>query len=210
MPWDVRLVNREWWYSVVNFIWKVSKTHYGDTVDKAIMLSCGIRGSCEELPSCCRQGPRSSYPGALPSELQGLLHPIGTRRRRISGEGIVVVQSLSCVRLFLTPWTAACQTPLSFAISWSLLKFMSTESVMPSNHLILCRPLQSFPASGCLPRVNCFFLAAFYLLLDFCGGAWPSRINWVKCSAQWLDCSTQKDDFLFLLLHHHHHTLTLR
>ena len=48
------------------------------------------------------------------------------------------VQSLSCVRLFATPWTGAHQAPLSFMISWSLLKFMSTESVMPSNHLILC------------------------------------------------------------------------
>ena len=40
-----------------------------------------------------------------------------------------------------TPWTAACQSSLSFTISWSLLKLMSIESVMPSNHLILCRPL---------------------------------------------------------------------
>ena len=53
---------------------------------------------------------------------------------------IVVVQSLSCVRLFVT-WTVAHQASLSFAISWSLLKFMSIESVMPSNHLIICRPL---------------------------------------------------------------------
>ena len=51
------------------------------------------------------------------------------------------VQSLSCVRLFATPWTAACQTSLSITGSWSLLKLMSIESVMPSNHLILCRPL---------------------------------------------------------------------
>jgi len=51
---------------------------------------------------------------------------------------VVAVQSLSCVRLFLTPWTAACQAYLSFIVSWSLLKFMSIESVMPSNHLILC------------------------------------------------------------------------
>ena len=50
---------------------------------------------------------------------------------------IVVVQSLSHVRLFVTPWTAVCQASLSFTISWSLLKFMSIESVMPSNHLIL-------------------------------------------------------------------------
>ena len=64
----------------------------------------------------------------------------------------IVLQSLSHVRLFATPWTAARQASLSFTISWSLLKLMSIESVMPSNHLILCCPLssclQSFPASG--------------------------------------------------------------
>ena len=54
---------------------------------------------------------------------------------------VVVVQSLSHVRLFVTPWTAACQVSLCFTISWSLLKLMSIESVMPSNHLILCHPL---------------------------------------------------------------------
>ena len=47
----------------------------------------------------------------------------------------------SCVRLFATPRTAAHQVSLSFTISWSLIKFMSIESVMPSNHLILCCPL---------------------------------------------------------------------
>ena len=48
---------------------------------------------------------------------------------------------LSRVRLFVTPWTAACQASLSITNSWSLLKLMSTESVMPSTHLVLCRPL---------------------------------------------------------------------
>ena len=51
------------------------------------------------------------------------------------------VQSLSRVQLFATPWTAACQASLSITNSQNLLKLMSTESVMPSNHLILCRPL---------------------------------------------------------------------
>ena len=51
------------------------------------------------------------------------------------------MQSLSRVRLFVTPWTAAHQASLSIANSLSLLKLMSMESVMPSNHLILCRPL---------------------------------------------------------------------
>ena len=50
------------------------------------------------------------------------------------------VQSLSCVQLFATPWTAACQVSLSITNSRNLLKFTSIESVMPSNHLILCHP----------------------------------------------------------------------
>ena len=53
-----------------------------------------------------------------------------------------VVQSLSCVQLFATPWTAVRQAPLSSTISQNLLKFMSTESVMLSNHLILCHLMQ--------------------------------------------------------------------
>ena len=68
-------------------------------------------------------------------------------------EWFVVMQSLSCVQLIVTSWTTVCQASLSFTISQSLLKFMSIESVMPSNHLILSCPLspsalKSFPASG--------------------------------------------------------------
>ena len=59
---------------------------------------------------------------------------------------VVAVQSLSCVQLFVTPRTAAHQAPLSFTISWSLLKFMSIELVMPFNHLILCRPFLLLPS----------------------------------------------------------------
>ena len=56
------------------------------------------------------------------------------------------VQSLSCVRLFASPWTSARQASLSITSSQSLLKLMSIESVMPSNHLILCRPLLLLPS----------------------------------------------------------------
>ena len=66
------------------------------------------------------------------------------------------VQLLSHVRLFEIPWTAALQASLSITNYQSLLKLMSIESVVPSNHLILCRPLllhlQSFPASGCFQK----------------------------------------------------------
>ena len=56
------------------------------------------------------------------------------------------VQLLSHVQLFVTPCTAACQASLSITNSWSLLKLMSIESVMPSNHLILCSPLLLLPS----------------------------------------------------------------
>ena len=56
------------------------------------------------------------------------------------------VPSLSHVWLFITPWTAAHQASLSITKSWSLLKVVSIESVMPSNHLILCRPLLLLPS----------------------------------------------------------------
>ena len=73
---------------------------------------------------------------------------------------VAVVQSLSPVCLFMTPWTAAHQASLSFTVSQSLLKPMSIESVMPSNHLILCHPLLlcllSFPASGSFPMSQFF------------------------------------------------------
>ena len=59
----------------------------------------------------------------------------------VSGSLEDSVQSLSRVWLFTTPWTTACQASLSITNSWSLFKLMSIESVMPSNHLILCRSL---------------------------------------------------------------------
>ena len=66
----------------------------------------------------------------------------------------VVFQSLSHIQLFVTPWTGACQVPLSSTISWCLLKLMSIESVMPSNHLILCHPLLLPPSI--LPSIRVF------------------------------------------------------
>ena len=68
---------------------------------------------------------------------------------------VFVVQSLSRVWIFVTPWTAAHQASLSFTISLSLLKFMGIESMMPSNHLILCHPLLLLPSV--LPSTKVFF-----------------------------------------------------
>ena len=61
-------------------------------------------------------------------------------------ETLCFVQSLSHVRLFATPWTAVHHASLSFTISWSFLRLMSIDLMMPSNHLILCRPLLLLPS----------------------------------------------------------------
>ena len=59
---------------------------------------------------------------------------------------VIDILLLSCVWLFVTPWTAAHQASLSFTISWSLLKLISIDSMIPSNHLILCQTLPFLPS----------------------------------------------------------------
>ena len=78
------------------------------------------------------------------------------------------VQSLSRVRLFATPWIAACQASLSITNSRSLLKLMPIESVMPSSHLILCCPLLLPPIP---PRIRVFSNESTY---------WPHSMRWPK------------------------------
>ena len=83
----------------------------------------------------------------------------------------VVVQFLSHVRLFVTPWTAAHQASLSFATSWSLLKLISIESMMPHNHLILCRSLLLLPSV--FPSIRIFSKESVLRI------RWPK--NWSFC-----------------------------
>ena len=64
-------------------------------------------------------------------------HGVAKTQKRLLSVQLSSVQLLSCVRLFVSPWTAAHQASLSITNSWSLLKLMSIESVMPPNHLIL-------------------------------------------------------------------------
>ena len=89
----------------------------------------------------CLEGGWRDCPGDLN---WSALFPLSWKRRCLLY--VFVVQLLSRVRLFGTPWTAAQQASLSFTISLSLLTLMSTESVMPSNHLILCHPLFLLPS----------------------------------------------------------------
>ena len=90
-------------------------------------------------------------------------------RVALCAQTFFVVQLLSRVWLFATPWTAARQASLSFTISWSLLKLMSTELVMPSNHLILCLPLLLLPSS--FPSIRVFSTESAFLIM------WPRYLD---------------------------------
>ena len=128
--------------------------------------------------------------------------------------GIFSVQSLSCIQLFATPWTAACQASLSITNSQSLLKLMPIESVMPSNHLIRCRPL--LPLPSVFPRIRVFSSESVL------------HIRWPKCRSlsfsispsseysglisfriDWLDLLAVQGTLKSLLQHHSSNTSIL-
>ena len=90
--------------------------------------------------------PHFQSVGVSRSEADSVLQQCVHRQSlQISRRQGTVVLLLSCVQCFVTAWTAADQASLSFTISQSSLKLMSMESVMPSNHLILCHPLLLLP-----------------------------------------------------------------
>ena len=91
------------------------------------------------------------------------------------------VQSLSRVQLFATPWTTARQVSLFITNSWSLLKLMSIESVMPSNHLILCRPLLLLPSVS--PIIRVFSNESAFRI------RWP-KYKWTACGKAFQQSST--------------------
>ena len=90
---------------------------------------------------------------------------------------LVVIESSSCVRLFTTPQTLAHQTSLSFTISRRLLKLMSIESVMPSNHLILCSPL---------------LLSSIFPIISVFSNELALHIRWLK---YWSFCVSPSNDY---------------
>ena len=127
---------------------------------------------------------------------------------------ILVSQSLSCVQLFVTPRTAAHQASLSFTISRSLLKLMSTESVMPSNYLILC-PFsscpQSFPASGSFPMSQPFLLIRWPKYWSFTFSIHPSKeySGLISFRMDRFDLLAVQETLNSLLQHHSLKTLSL-
>ena len=134
--------------------------------------------------------------------------------RRLELTYIHSVQSLSCVRLVATPWTAAHQASLSIINSRSLLKLMSIESVMPSNHLILCCPLLLLPSI--FPSIRVFSNQSVLCI------RWPKYWNFslsispaneysglISFRMDWLDLLAVQGTLKSLLQHHSSKALIL-
>ena len=115
--------------------------------------------------------------------------------------------SVSHVWLFATPWTAVCQASLSFSISWSLLKRMSIELVMPFNHLILCHPLL-LPPSIC-PSIRVFSNESVlcirwpkYWNFSFSIGPSNEYSDLISFRIDWFDLLAVQGTLKSLLQHH--------
>ena len=116
------------------------------------------------------------------------------------------VQSLSHVRLFVTPWTAACQASLSITNSWSLLKLMSIESVMTSNHLILCRrllPPSIFPSIKVFSNESLLHIRwPKYWSFSFSISPSYENSELISFRIDWLDLLAVQGTLKSLLQHH--------
>ena len=119
----------------------------------------------------------------------------------------LVVQSLSRVQLLTTPWTAGHQASLSFPISQSLLKLMSTESVISSNHLILCHPLLLLPSI--FPQIRVFSSESVlctrwqkYQSFSFSINPFNEDSDLIFFRIAWLDLLAVQGTLKSLLQHH--------
>ena len=121
--------------------------------------------------------------------------------------GTSSVQSLSRVRLFVTPWTAACQASLFITYSRSLLTLMSLESVMPSNHLIICCPLLLPPSI--FPSIRVFSNESVlhirlpkYWIFSFNISPSSEYSGLISFRMDWLDLLAVQGTLKSLLQHH--------
>ena len=119
----------------------------------------------------------------------------------------IVAQSLICVQLFATPQTAGCQASLSFTISQSLLKFIPIESVMPSNHLIVCHPFlllpSIFPSIGVFSNESAIHIRwPKYWRLSFSISPSNEYSGLISFRIDWLDLLAVQGTLKSLLQHH--------
>ena len=122
---------------------------------------------------------------------------------------------LSHAQLFMTPWTAVCQASLSFTISRSLLKLMSIESLMPSNHLVLCHPLLLLPSV--FPSIRVFSNESAlrvrcpkYCSFSFSISPSTDYSGLISFRSDWLDLLEVQETLKSLLQHHSSKTSILQ
>ena len=119
---------------------------------------------------------------------------------------MIVVKLLSHVQFFVVSWTAACQASVSFTISWSLLKFMSIKSIMPSNHLILCRPLllpSVFPSIKAFSSMSVLHIRwPGYWSFSFSISPSNEYLGLISLSTDWFDLLAVQGTLKSLLQHH--------
>ena len=167
------------------------------------------RGHSNPLQYSCLEDPMDT--GAWQARIHGIAQS-WTWLERFSTQTCMYiklssVQSLSHVWLFVTPWTVAHQAFLSITNSWSLFQLMSTESVMPSNHLILCGPLLLWPSI--FPSIRIFSNESFLHI------RWPKYCSFslsispsneysglISFRMDWLDLLAVQGTFKNLLQHH--------
>ena len=116
---------------------------------------------------------------------------------------VVVIQLLICVQLFVMPWTAARQASLSFTISLHLLKLMSIESVMPSNHLILCCPLlllpSIFPSIRVFSNESALHIRWWYWSFSFSIRPSNEYSGLISFRMDWLDLLAVQGTLMYLM-----------
>ena len=146
------------------------------------------------------------------------IHKINKRQRPTIQykelNSISSVQSLSHVQLFVTPWTAACQASLSITNSQSLLKLTSIESVMPSNHLILCSPLlllhAIFPSTRIFSKEIVFHIGwPKYCSFSFTISPSSEYSGLISFRVDWFDLLAVQGTLKSLLQHHSSKALIL-
>ena len=179
------------------------------------LLSCTGEGNGNPLQCSCLENPRdggawwAAFCGVAQSrtKLKWLSSSSSSSSHSTVEQVVSSVQSLSLVQLFVTPWTAAHQVSLSITNSQNLLKLMSIELVMPSNHLILCRPLLLQPSV--FPRIRVFSNESVlcirwskYWSLSFSSS--PSNEHWglISFKMDWLDLLAVQGTLKSLLQHH--------
>ena len=161
----------------------------------------GHRGTHPPLPICAQQA------ASVPT--QGSQQPLGPGQvdshSTVFLEVVVVIQLLSHVRFFVTPWTTAHQASLSYTISQSLLKLMSIEPMMPSNHLILCHPLLLLPLI--FPSIRIFSNESAFCLRwpkywSISIGASNEYSGLISFRIDWFDLLAVQGTLKSLLQHH--------